>query len=69
MERRETTDDLDALMAALPPKMRAAIEAVKIEGLSVTEAAAKSGMSESNVKISIHRGLKAMARLISGNRP
>jgi len=60
--------DLDRLMAALPPKMRVAIEAVKIEGLSVSEAAAKSGMSESNVKISVHRGLKAMARLISGNR-
>jgi RNA polymerase sigma-70 factor (ECF subfamily) len=61
--------DLDRLMAALPPKMRVAIEAVKLEGLSVSEAAARSGMSESNIKVSVHRGLKAMARLISGNRP
>lgn len=65
----ESSLDLERLMSALPPKMRTAIEAVKIEGLSVTEAAAKSGMSESNVKISVHRGLKAMARLIRGNRP
>jgi RNA polymerase sigma-70 factor (ECF subfamily) len=61
--------DLERLMAALPSKMRVAIEAVKLEGLSVSEAAARSGMSESNVKISVHRGLKAMARLIRGNRP
>lgn len=65
----ESSLDLEKLMAALPEKTRAVIQAVKLDGLSVSEAAAQSGMSESNVKVSIHRGLKAMARLISGNRP
>lgn len=60
--------DLQKLMAALPPNMKAAIQAVKLDGLSVSEAAAQTGMSESNVKVSVHRGLKAMARLISGRR-
>ena len=64
----ESSLDLDKLMAELPSKMREAIQAVKLDGLSVSEAAARSGMSESNVKVSIHRGLKAMARLIGGNR-
>jgi RNA polymerase sigma-70 factor (ECF subfamily) len=65
----ESTLDLEKLMAELPPKMREAIQAVKLDGLSVSEAAARSGMSESNVKVSVHRGLKAMARLIGGDRP
>jgi RNA polymerase sigma-70 factor (ECF subfamily) len=64
----ESNLDLEKLMAGLPPKMRRAIQAVKLDGLSVNEAAAKCGMSESNVKVSVHRGLKAMARLISEGR-
>ena len=64
----ESNLDLEKLMAGLPPKMRQAIQAVKLDGLSVNEAAAKCGMSESNVKVSVHRGLKAMARLISEGR-
>lgn len=65
----ESSLDLERLMAGLPPKARQAIQAVKLDGLSVNEAAAQCGMSESNVKVSVHRGLKAMARLISGSRP
>jgi RNA polymerase sigma-70 factor (ECF subfamily) len=65
----ESSLDLESLMAELPPKTRQAIQAVKLDGLSVSEAAAQCGMSESNVKVSVHRGLKAMARLISGSRP
>jgi RNA polymerase sigma-70 factor (ECF subfamily) len=34
---------------------------VKLEGLPVTEAARKTGMSESAVTVSVHRGLKALA--------
>ena len=60
--------DLQKLMSALSLNMRAAIQAVKLDGLSVSEAAAQTGMSESHVKVSVHRGLKAMARLISRSR-
>ncbi len=48
-------------MAGLSPKVRQAIQYVKLDGLSVSEAAARCGMSESNVKVSVHRGLKALA--------
>jgi RNA polymerase sigma-70 factor (ECF subfamily) len=65
----ESSLDLERLMAGLPLKVRQAIQAVKLDGLSVSEAAGQCGMSESNVKVSIHRGLKAMARLISEDRP
>lgn len=57
--------DLDSLLARLTPKARQAIQYVKIDGLSVREAAARSGMSESAVKVSVHRGLKALAALVN----
>ncbi len=60
----EGTHDMTKLLGRLPRKTRQAIEAVKLEGKSVTETAARYGMSESNVKISIHRGLKALASFI-----
>lgn len=60
----ESTHDLERLLARLPEKTRQTIEAVKLEGKSVAETAARYHMSESNVKITIHRGLKALAALI-----
>jgi RNA polymerase sigma-70 factor, ECF subfamily len=61
----ESAVDLGKLMARVSPKARQAIQYVKIDGLSVSEAAAKSGMSESAVKVSVHRGLRALALLIN----
>src|SRR5258708_21857103 len=60
----EGTHDMARLLGRLPLKTRQAIEAVKLEGKSVAETAERYGMSESNVKISIHRGLKALASFI-----
>ena len=39
---------------------------MKLEGLSVIEAARATGMSESAVKVGVHRGMKALAALIRG---
>ena len=55
--------DLNKLMAQLTPKTRQAIQFVKLDGLSVSEAAARSGMSPSAIKVSVHRGLRALSRL------
>ena len=63
-EAVESGLDLEKLLDGISPKMRQAIQHVKVEGLSVREAARRSGMSESSVKVSVHRGLKTMARLI-----
>ncbi len=60
--------DLAALLALLPERQRLPIVHVKITGLSVAEAAALTGMSESAVKVGIHRGLKALAARIRGTR-
>ncbi|KMO43018.1 RNA polymerase sigma factor [Methylobacterium variabile] len=64
----ESAHDLDRLLAKLPEKMRRAIRYVKLDGLSVAEAASRTGMSESAIKVSVHRGLKAMASAISQGR-
>lgn len=61
----ESKFDLRHLMERLPKKVRCAIEAVKLDGQSVAEAAVRCGISESGVKINVHRGLKAMAALIA----
>ncbi len=53
--------DLQKLMSGLAPKTRQAIQYVKVDGLSVREAAARLGMSESAIKVAVHRGLKAMS--------
>lgn len=55
---------LDRLFAQLPDGQVRAIELVKIEGLSVAEAASACGQSKSLVKVNIHRGLKKLAALI-----
>ena len=61
----ESTYDVRRLMERLPKKMRCSIEAVKLDGLSIAEAAERCGISEPGVKVNIHRGLKALAALIA----
>ncbi len=56
----ESAFDVMSLLSQLPDKMRRAIQAVKLDGLSVAEAASQCGMSESAVKVNVHRGLKAL---------
>lgn len=62
----EAKRDLDKLLALLPDRHRLPIQYVKLDGLSVVEAARKTGMSESAIKVGIHRGLKALAAGIRG---
>lgn len=61
----ESSFDVKQLLTRLPKKMRCAIVAVKIDGLSIAEAAQRCAISESAVKVNIHRGLKALAALIA----
>jgi RNA polymerase sigma factor (sigma-70 family) len=52
--------DLERLLNGLPDQQRVAIQQVKVQGLTIEESAARTGLSPSNVKISIHRGLKTL---------
>lgn len=55
---------LDRLLAQLPARQVDVIRAVKIEGLSIAEAAQRCDQTESLVKVNIHRGLRRLAALI-----
>lgn len=68
LEPAQASRDLNKLLEQLPDRQRLPIQHVKLEGLSVTETAQVTGLSESAVKIGVHRGLKALARRIIGAR-
>jgi RNA polymerase sigma factor (sigma-70 family) len=55
---------VDRLLQSLPPGQASAIRLVKIDGLSVAEASARTGQSEALIKVNIHRGIKRMAALV-----
>ncbi len=65
-EAADARRDLGKLLAQLPDRQRLPIVHMKLEGLSVAEAARLTGMSESAVKVGVHRGLKALAAMIRG---
>jgi RNA polymerase sigma-70 factor (ECF subfamily) len=56
--------DLGVLLLTLPVAQRTAIALIKLEGLSVSEASARTGVSESALKVQVHRGLKRLAALV-----
>jgi RNA polymerase sigma-70 factor (ECF subfamily) len=58
--------DLEQLLQSLPAQHRRALVMMKLEGASVAEAATATGMSESAVKVGVHRSLKALAAKVKG---
>lgn len=60
--------DLEVLLQGLSLSQRLAIIDTKIEGLSVGESAARRNVSDSAVKVHVHRGLKRLAKLMQGNK-
>jgi RNA polymerase sigma-70 factor (ECF subfamily) len=64
VEEGQPRQDLIKLLQTLPEAQRKAIVLTKIEGLSVAEASARTGASESAIKVQVHRGLKRLAQLV-----
>jgi RNA polymerase sigma factor (sigma-70 family) len=58
--------DINTLLSQISPKQARIIRDTKIEGMSTSEAAQHGGISESDVKISVHRGLLALAKRLKG---
>jgi RNA polymerase sigma factor (sigma-70 family) len=63
-EAADAKRDVRKLLEGLPDRQRLPILYVKLQGLSVAETARLTGMSESAVKVGIHRGLKVLAAQI-----
>jgi len=61
MEAAEACRDLDIVLGELSEQQRAAIVHTRLDGWSVRETAHALRMSESGVKVAVHRGLKALA--------
>ena len=60
---------LEALAAELKPAQGQVIRMVTLEGLSIQEAAARSGQSVAQVRTNLHRGLARMAALAAHAQP
>ena len=52
--------DVEKLLAKLPDGKRALVRAIKLDGQSVADVAATSGLSESAVKVTVHRAIKSL---------
>jgi RNA polymerase sigma-70 factor (ECF subfamily) len=65
-EAAEARHDLEKVLRSLPDRQRQALMMTKVEGASVAEVSAATGMSESAIKVSVHRGLKALAAKLRG---
>jgi RNA polymerase sigma factor (sigma-70 family) len=68
-EASDARRDVAGLLETLPDRHRLPIVHVKLEGRSVAETAQLTGMSESAVKVGIHRGLKALAARLARASP
>jgi len=56
--------DLDTLLARLPAGQAEAIRRTKLNGQNVSETAREMNISESLVKVNVHRGLRTAASLV-----
>jgi RNA polymerase sigma-70 factor (ECF subfamily) len=56
--------DIERALQTLPPATRALIQDIKLREYSNAEAAAARGMTETAVKVAVHRGLKKVAAFL-----
>jgi RNA polymerase sigma-70 factor, ECF subfamily len=54
--------DVGRMLSSMPERTADLIRKVKIEGQSIDDAASSSGLSQSAVKVAIHRGLATLAQ-------
>jgi RNA polymerase sigma-70 factor (ECF subfamily) len=59
---------LSRAIESLPPAQRQAVLLVKVEGLSVSEAATRAGVTQSALKVRAHRGYRALRELLGAPR-
>ena len=59
-------DRVKAALASLPARQREVVSALKVRDESVKEVGQRLGMTESAVKVTAHRGYRALRRLLGG---
>jgi RNA polymerase sigma-70 factor (ECF subfamily) len=69
LDAHAASEEARALLDALSPAQRQALELVKVQELSLAEASAASGQSVGALKVNVHRALKVLrARWPGGGR-
>lgn len=59
--------EIDRALEGLAPGQRSVVAAVSVDGCSISETARNLGMSETAVRVALHRGLAAIARRFGRN--
>ncbi|MBN9549447.1 MAG: sigma-70 family RNA polymerase sigma factor [Alphaproteobacteria bacterium] len=54
--------DINRALDGLPPAQRSVVSSISVDGHSIGETASKLGISETAVRVSLHRGLAAIAK-------
>ena len=54
--------DINRALDGLPPAQRSVVSSISVDGHSIGETATKLGISETAVRVSLHRGLAAIAK-------
>lgn len=54
--------DIDRALDALAPVQRNVVSSISVDGASIGETASALGMTETAVRVALHRGLKAISR-------
>lgn len=67
-EDRPLSPGLDRALRGLPDAQRQAVVLLKVEGLSVAEAAKRLGVTEGALKLRAHRGYRALRDLLGRER-
>jgi RNA polymerase sigma-70 factor, ECF subfamily len=63
-EESTAPTDLDKLLARLPIRQRSLIKDVKLQGLSVAEAARKRGVTAVSARVMLHRSLRWLIQVV-----
>ena len=58
--------DVGRLLDTLPEQSAALVRKVKLEGQSIADTAVRAGLSQSAVKVGIHRSVRALAVRLQG---
>jgi len=72
-ERSETSEamarrDIDVMLSGLPERTRDLIRRVKLDGQSLAQVSSATGLSETAVKVAVHRGVKTLIARFGGAR-
>lgn len=65
----EVSRDVEQLLSVLPPRQQEAIRLTKLEGLSIDEAAIRTGQSAAATKVGVHRGMKRLRAFLNIREP